>query len=233
MQFTIYIIENSVNEKVYVGQTRKFSQRKAGHLYSARRGDERLLYREMREFGIDKFQFRILEECETEIIASEREQYWVNRFDSFNRGYNLTTGGGYHVGNKGRKFPEDHRRKISEAHKGKTFSEESRRKMGEATRKRLLEDHPMKGKTWSDEVRQHMRESKNELYASDRGEEIKQKISETLKDRPLSEETKQKISEAGKGRRHSEETIEKMKAHKFSDEHRRKLSEAAKRRYQK
>jgi hypothetical protein len=105
--------------------------------------------------------------------------------------------------------------------------------MGEATRKRLLEDHPMKGKTWSDEVKQHMSESKNELYASDRGEEIKQKISETLKGRPLSEETKQKISEAGKGRRHSEKTIEKMKSHKFSEEHRRKLSEAAKRRYEK
>lgn len=47
------------------------------------------------------------------------------------------------------------------------------------------------------------------------------------KQRPA--EVRMKISAAHEGMKHSQEAIHKMKAHKFSDEHRRKLSEAAKR----
>lgn len=177
----VYIVENSIDDKVYVGQTRDFEKRKYGHVYSAEKGDERPLYRAMREFGIDLFSFRILEECQTEEEASVREQYWVDQFDSFNRGFNLTAGGGYHVGNKGRKFSEDHKRKISESHKGKSFSEETRKKMSESAKKRLKENHPMRGKTWSEEIKKNQSDAKHRLYASEKGEDIKRRISETLK----------------------------------------------------
>lgn len=224
----IYVIRNSINDKVYVGQTSKFSQRKAGHLYSARRGDQRSLYVAMREFGVDKFAFELLEECVDPHVASQREEHWVKHFDAFNAGYNLTNGGGYHVGNRGRKFSEEHKRKISEAHKGKTFSEETRRKIGRATSKRLRENHPMRGKHFSDEALSNMRKGRRELCESPKWDEIRARISETLKGTILSDETKRKISNAGKGRKHSPETIAKMKSRIFTEEHRRKLSEAAK-----
>lgn len=225
----IYVIKNSVNDKVYVGQTHDFSQRKAGHLHSAKKNDMRPLYCAMREIGATNFVFEILEECEDKVLAAEREKYWVERFNSFNSGYNLTSGGGYHIGNKGRKFSEDHKRKIAEANSGKrTLTEESRRKMSESAKRRLADNHPMRGKHFSEDVRVAMSQAKKELYASEKGEEIKQKIRETLTGKTLSDEHKSKISEAGKGRKHSEESLQKMRSHVFSEEHRRKLSEAAK-----
>jgi len=38
------------------------------------------------------------------------------------------------------------------------------------------------------------------------------------------------VGKAGLGRKHTDAAIQKMKTHKFSDEHRRRLSEAAKQR---
>lgn len=177
----VYIVRNTVNEKVYIGKTQHFSKRKADHLYCARLGDKRPLYCAIREFGTDKFEFSVIEECIDESSAIEKEEYWISHFDSFNNGYNLTPSGGFHVGNKGRKFSEDHKRKISEAHKGKTFSEETRKKMSESAKKRLKENHPMRGKTWSEEIKKNQSDAKHRLYASERGEDIKRRISETLK----------------------------------------------------
>lgn len=92
----IYLITNLINGKFYVGQTKNFSLRKAGHLYAARCGNERPLYRAIRKYGEDSFEFKVLEECEDEIV-NEREQHWVEQYDSFNplKGYNLTSGGNY------------------------------------------------------------------------------------------------------------------------------------------
>lgn len=88
----VYTITNRVNGKVYVGQTKNFAKRKAGHLYGARKGCPQLIYRAMRKHGIENFVFEVVEECEDELI-NEREQHWVTKYDSFNNGYNMTTGG--------------------------------------------------------------------------------------------------------------------------------------------
>jgi hypothetical protein len=69
--------------------------------------------------------------------------------------------------------------------------------------------------------------------------EVRQKISNALRGKPLSEETKRKMSEAHKGKRFSEETRKKlsealkgregsMLGRLFSKEHRRKISESNK-----
>lgn len=79
---------------MYVGQTKNFVARKANHLYAARKGNERPLYRAIRKYGEDAFEFSILEECDDHLI-NERETYWVSHYGSFNpeKGYNLTSGG--------------------------------------------------------------------------------------------------------------------------------------------
>lgn len=46
----------------------------------------------MRELGVENFYLEILEECPKEKL-NEREIYWIDYFDSFNNGYNGTTGG--------------------------------------------------------------------------------------------------------------------------------------------
>lgn len=99
----MYLIRNVITQKVYVGQTKNVAQRKAGHLYDARRGLDRPLYRSIRKHGAENFVFEVLEQCEDDLI-DDREQYWVSHFDSFNPecGYNLTTGGhqNYNVSNE-------------------------------------------------------------------------------------------------------------------------------------
>ena len=76
------------------------------------------------------------------------------------------------------------------------------------------------------------------LHSMNMSEDTKQRISESLKGQHPSEETKKKMSEAKKGRTFSDETrrkiCEMMKGKKrkpFTEEHRRKMSEAAKRRW--
>lgn len=90
----VYKLENLVNHKVYVGQAKDPANRKAGHFYAARKGNQRPLYRSIRKHGVENFLFEVIEECADELI-NEREQHWVTHFDSFNpeKGYNLTSGG--------------------------------------------------------------------------------------------------------------------------------------------
>lgn len=123
----IYIIRNLINGKAYIGQTKNFAQRKAAHKYEARRGDKRHLYVSMRKYGIENFEFSILEECSLDIL-SEREQYWVDVYDTFNpeKGYNLTKGGGWHP------RTDETRKKISDSHLGKKLTEEHRQHISES-----------------------------------------------------------------------------------------------------
>lgn len=214
----IYLIQNSINTKVYVGQTLNVAKRKAGHLYSARRGDHRVLYCDMRELGIENFNFSVLEECTDANIACQREAYWITHYNSFNNGYNLTHTGSFHVGNRGRKFSEEHKRKISESHKGKTLSFETKKKLAMANKGKKRGPH-------SDKTKQKMSIAQRGKIISD---ETREKIRKTLQGRTLSLEHKQKISAARTGFKHSSVSIEKMKTHVFTEEHCFKLSKVAK-----
>jgi group I intron endonuclease len=229
MQY-IYVIRNIINTMIYVGKTSNACKRKADHWYCARKGDTRPLYEAMRQLGLTNFSFEVIEECQSEDVAVEREKHWITHFDSFNNGYNLTPSGGFHVGNRGRKFSEEHKRKLSEAHRGKIVSQDTRDKISVNSTLRRGEKHPMFGKHFSDAARENMREARRKFMASPEGDEYRAKIRATLSGRKLPDETKRKISEAGRGRKHSPETIKKMKTHIFTEEHRRKLSEAARRR---
>lgn len=46
----------------------------------------------MRKYGLEAFVFEIVEECDIDQL-NEREKYWINYYNSFNHGYNLTNGG--------------------------------------------------------------------------------------------------------------------------------------------
>lgn len=46
----------------------------------------------MNKYGIDKFHISLVEECTIENL-NEREQYWINQYDSYKNGYNATLGG--------------------------------------------------------------------------------------------------------------------------------------------
>ena len=91
----IYIIKNTVNDKVYVGQTKvSLKLRFQNHLSAARNGKDYIIGKAIRKYGEDKFYIELLEECTVEVL-NEIEKFLIAFFNSsVNRsGYNISTGG--------------------------------------------------------------------------------------------------------------------------------------------
>lgn len=91
----IYIIKNKINEKVYIGQSVDIICRWYAHKNSAngnRQDSYTKIHKAMRELGVKNFYIEIIEECDYSQL-NEREKYWINFYDSYNNGYNMTLGG--------------------------------------------------------------------------------------------------------------------------------------------
>ena len=90
----IYIIKNTINNKVYIGQTRtSVNQRWSEHLRHAKYGDQ-VINRAMRKYGVDKFYIETLEICDIKVL-DEREMYYIDLYNSTDKskGYNVSLGG--------------------------------------------------------------------------------------------------------------------------------------------
>jgi group I intron endonuclease len=86
----IYKATNSVNGKVYIGQAQNCRKRIQDHKWGYSKYQS-LFYFAIRKHGIDSFQFEIIEcvlDCST---IDNRENYWIEFYQSYNRnfGYNL------------------------------------------------------------------------------------------------------------------------------------------------
>lgn len=87
----IYKITNTKNNKVYIGQSLEILSRWKNHLKIYNNENyalyNRSLYKDMRKYGIENFQFSIVELCTKEEL-SNKEKYWINFYNSFESGYN-------------------------------------------------------------------------------------------------------------------------------------------------
>jgi len=129
----IYLIENTINQKKYIGQTRqRLSKRIYQHFQEANKGTSTPLYHALRRYSRDTFKFVILEETEPEYL-NEREQYYIKKFNTFKEGYNCDKGG---AGASGFKHSEETKRRISELKKGKTSGRKGKTNSAESNRKR-------------------------------------------------------------------------------------------------
>ena len=112
----VYCITNKINNHQYVGMSGDIELRWKGHIYESRccssKSYDFVLYRAFRKYGINNFDFRILEECLDIETALVREAYWINILDTKNNGYNETDGG---VGCGDRKGSHNGRAKLTEA----------------------------------------------------------------------------------------------------------------------
>lgn len=93
----IYKITNQINNKSYIGQTRKyFKERWKQHksVYKNKNDTQYNypLYRAFRKYGVENFKFEVLEECSFEKL-DEKEKYWILYYNSYNKGYNQDLGG--------------------------------------------------------------------------------------------------------------------------------------------
>ena len=89
----IYKITNTVNNKVYIGQTiRNPLLRKEEHFNNLSKGihHNSHLQSSFNKYG-DVFEFEVIEECPDEKL-NEREKYWISFYDTMNYGYNQRLG---------------------------------------------------------------------------------------------------------------------------------------------
>jgi len=158
---SIYKITNTINSKIYIGQSVNPKERFARHKRIAKTKGREFCYLQasIAKHGEENFTIEIIDQCNGQKEANDREIYWIAFYDSTNRekGMNLTKGGG---GAAGVSPSEETRKKISKSNTGKKASEETKRKKSEAELG-----------------------SKNHFYGKHHSKETKKKLSELNKGR--------------------------------------------------
>lgn len=173
----IYITENRINGKRYIGQ--KKSNKFLGTKYL---GSGSLLHKAIIKYGKDNFTVSMLCECNSKEELDLKEIYYIKLYNAQNDDsfYNLAPGGESGVG--GPKF------------KGHKHTLESRKKISESL---LGENNPFYGQHHTKETREHLKEKwKTRAPIT---EETRAKLSKARKGKKFTEEHKRKISEAQKG----------------------------------
>lgn len=96
----IYKITNNINNHCYIGQSIHIEKRFLEHKnkYNWAREKNKPLYLAFQKYGLENFTFEIIEECESNQL-NQKEQYWIQYYNSFNNGYNVTSGGETNFGN--------------------------------------------------------------------------------------------------------------------------------------
>ena len=199
----IYIITNTINDKVYVGQAQDLYIRTKHHI-----SDERnpLLKKAFKKYGLDKFTIDVLEQCETDKL-DEREQYWMDYYEVTNRdkGYNICP--------------------IAGSTRGVKKSQEERKQMSERASQRIGDLNPFYGKEHSEETKEKIRKRKLNQKVS---EETKLKLSQAHTGKKFSEERKMAISKGLKGKKrtkeHGKHISESKMGSTLSEEHKASIS---------
>ena len=154
----VYIITNKINGKQYIGITSQpIHTRWINHISSSKRNTTRIhLHAALRKYGHENFHQELLYESDSYDHILRMEQYFIELYDTYTSGYNMTLGGEGIVGythtqqtrqkisesNKGQLVSKYQRECISRANKGKIHTQETRDKMSKSrTGKPLSSKH--------------------------------------------------------------------------------------------
>jgi group I intron endonuclease len=193
----IYLIENLINHKIYIGQTirvlnKRFSQHKSDSKKLNKRSFS-YLHNAMSKYGCENFKIHHIDSASSMEELNKLEIWFIDFFQSTNKeiGYNIAYGGN----GKG-KYSDESRRKMSDSHKGeknnnygKHFSDEHKEKISQAQRGEKGHNYGKipynKNKPMTDAQKKKISESnkgKNHPnYGKKLSIETKQKISKSLK----------------------------------------------------
>lgn len=87
----IYKVLNKINGKIYIGQTtRTLDKRKEEHINSK---DDSFFHQALRKYGNDNFEWEIIFECNNLSTLNEQEIFYINKYNSYKKGYNMSLGG--------------------------------------------------------------------------------------------------------------------------------------------
>lgn len=178
----IYKITNTINSKVYIGQTiAKLSERISGHYADSKRDRNKKrktkISLAISKYGFENFIFEIIATASSQDELNELEKTYIQIYNSNidDFGYNLLSGG-----NQGGKHSEETKLKISEKLKanpvnywlGKTHSAESNKKRSDALKGKSC---PQRSRVWTEEEKQkaseRMKKSRAEKHWSTKKKE--------------------------------------------------------------
>lgn len=155
MIWSIYLITNTVNMKVYVGQTNgKIRHRFWTHCNSD--GCPKI-HRAIKKYGVEQFRIRTLLRVDSQEAADAFEIRYIDYFNSIENGYNLKTGGSRGCHN------EETKEKIRLAHLGSKRTPEQCATMAAS---KMGEKNPMFGKPHSEEHKARLSASMKGMHNS-------------------------------------------------------------------
>jgi group I intron endonuclease len=154
----IYLIENIINNKKYVGSAINIQKRWYQHKSTLKGNyhDNSYLQKAWNKYGANNFKFIIIEEVQPKNLL-EKEQYYIDYYDTCNKnkGYNLSPTAGNTLGFE---FSDESKLKMSLLKKNKPstrknykHSEETKKKIGEKNKISQL------GRTHTEETKKKMR----------------------------------------------------------------------------
>lgn len=121
----IYKITNTINNKVYIGQTiQNVRKRWYDHISQAKNSKKPGHFqRAILKYGKEVFKVETLERDIHRDELDEKEQEYITKFDSYNTGYNSTTGGQKPANSTEHYIPTpEHKANMSKAKKGKALN---------------------------------------------------------------------------------------------------------------
>ena len=180
----IYVIENDINNKLYVGQTVDPYKRESYH-FSRNSFNKNCLtvHYAIKKYGRSNFDFVLLERCDSKQELDAREIYWIKELNTLvPNGYNRTPGGST-SGMWGRKHSPETITRMSECRRGNK--------------------NPNFGKKQSEELKIkrgiYKTGEENHRYGTKASPETLKKLVASHKGIFPSQETREKMSIASKG----------------------------------
>lgn len=197
----IYLVKNSVNAKVYIGQTTTaVSYRWSSHLSHSREegGKKYPLYNAIRKHGADAFSVTVLTTARDRTTLDLKERILIRAYGSMygHRGYNCRAGG-----YAGGRLTEETKAKIGAGNKGKVRTPEFRERISAVQR----------GRKQSEEWIANRFANAKGRKMPPRTAEHAQKIGQANRGRKQSEQEKERRAAKHRGRKNTPETIEKMR----------------------
>ena len=176
----VYKISNTINDKVYIGITSyTIEERYKWHVRDCKKGVDKKLYKAMKKHGIENFKIDLLEQADSAII-DKREEFYIEKFDSFNNGYNASP-----VSHGIKHHTKETKKLMSKKAKGRKPTKDALEKRSESMKefwkdnfelKEQYAEHArqkFKGKKHTDEFKENARQR---MLGTKRSEETKQKM---------------------------------------------------------
>lgn len=163
--YKIYRATSKTTKKSYFGSTKSpFEKRKQSHKTTARKHTNNWhFHNAIRKYGWEDFEWTVVAMVGTQTQCEDLERWYIERYNTTDRrcGYNMTkdTRRGRWPSMKGKKFTEEHKKKIGNANRGKKHTAESLQKMSKAQMGRTAWNKGKKGSPHSEETKRKMSES--------------------------------------------------------------------------